>query len=438
MTNGIVKKKNPLRITVDGVLESILVILMILNCNSIYGRLATTTLYIEELITVLAVLLFIICNQKIYVKRGVFHFVVGVELLSLIYLLARFSSSDKSNFIFQFIVFLPCMVLYLSQKGTKKGMLNIYDKFAKYIFIISTLSTVVWVLAEILHVITPNVSVNITWGRTHIVRGFYGLYFETQMEGTFGIYLFRNTGIFCEAPMHSLVLTLALIYEMFLKSEKNKTRVLILCLYIATTFSLTGILCIAIAFLLKYWTSMSSKRRIVRFLYYIVFSALAIVAITSANFLINIKSVTGSYTIRMIDYIVGVRAWMDNPIFGTGYNVLSNLYNYKTALLIDAGMNINGVGFSNSLTAILGQGGLTLTSLYLLAFIVLIAQRRVDVDQKNWSIMMLILLTVVIFHARFIMFYFISIAYILAFNLNKSIGDEEYGRNLNYDVSCCS
>ncbi len=419
MIKGIDGKKNHIRFTVDGFLESILVILMILNCNSIYGRLATTTFYIEEMTTVLVVLLFIICTQKINIKKKVFHFVVGVELLSLLYLLARYSSSDKSNFILQFIIFLPCMVLYLSQNRAKRGIFSIYEKFSKYIFIISTFSSVVWFLAEIVHAITPNVTVNITWGTTHAVQGFYGLYFETQKENTFGIFMFRNTGIFCEAPMHSLVLTLALIYEMFLNNGKNKTRILILCIYIVTTFSLTGILCIAIVFLLKYWKSIHSKKRIVRILYYMVFCALAIGAIISANFLINIKSGTGSYTLRMIDYIVGIRAWMDNPIFGTGYNVLSNLYDYKTALMIDAGMNQRGIGFSNSMTAIFGQGGLILTLIYLTPFVVIIAKKK-EINLKSWSIMILTLLTTTIFHARYVIFYFLALAYVVAFEFGTT------------------
>lgn len=438
MKIGFVATRNYMRFTVDGLLESILVILMILNCNSIYGRLATTTLYIEELTTIFAVLLFIICTKKTNVRNKTFFFLIGIGTISILYLIARYAISDKRNFILQFLVFLPCIVIYMSQKGAERKVLDIYKRFSDYIFIISTLSTTVWLLAEIVHVINPNVTANITWGTTHTVQGFYGLFFETQMENTFGLYLYRNTGIFCEAPMHSLVLTLALIYELFLKKEKSRTRIIILSLYILTTFSLTGILCIAIAFLLEYWQSMQSKKRIIRVLYYTLFYALILVAIISANYLINIKSSTGSYSVRMIDYIVGMRAWIDNPIFGKGYNVLSTFYEYKTSLMIDAGLHNSGMGFSNSLTAILGQGGLALAVVYLGGFLNLIIKRKTDMDKKSWSIMIMILMTTTIFHSRFIMFYYVALAYILAFDLNRSIFEVEHGKSRNYDVSRCA
>ena len=358
MTSNVTYNNSLSRFPLADLLEAITAILLILNCNTIYGRLSDTNLYIEGITAVLAVLLFLnSVNKNSFAKEKIFLIVIAIIFLSTLYLIVRFSVSDKSNFILQFFIFLPCMIFYLSKKGSKERYFDIYNKFSTYVFIISTASTIVWIFAEIIPLLTSNISATITWGTKHTVNGFFGLFFETQIESTFGFHMYKNTGIFCEAPMHSLVLILALIYELFLNKKPSKIKIVLLIVYTITTFSLTGVLCIIIALLLKCWGYIQKKRSaVIWLLYVLVFLFMVVAAFFITDAAMGVKSGTGSYSIRIIDYIAGIRAWMNHFLFGTGYNSLAGLYEYKTDLIGNTGLG-TGQGFSNSLTGILGQGG---------------------------------------------------------------------------------
>lgn len=427
MTSNVTYNNLLSRFSLTDLLEAVTAILLILNCNAVYGRLSDTNLYIGEITAVFVILLFLNSVKKNgFVKKKIFLVVLAIVFLSALYLVVRFSVSDKRNLVLQFLIFLPCMIFYLSKKGSKERCFDIYNKFSSCVFIISTLSTVVWIFAEIIPVLTANTSATIAWGTIHTVNGFYGLFFETQIENTFGFYLYKNTGIFCEAPMHSLVLILALIYELFLNKKPPKIKIMLLIVYTITTFSLTGVLCIIIVLLLKYWENIQKKRRVIRVLYTFVFLFMVLIAFFITDAAMGVKNGTGSYSIRMIDYIAGIRAWMDHFLFGVGYNSLVGLYGYKADLMVSAGILDTGQGFSNSLAAILGQGGLCLSMIYLLPFIIVLVGKRkkIGMNFKCWAIMILFLFTTTIFHARFIMFYFLAVAYILAFDSNQDIQED--------------
>ena len=51
-----------------------------------------------------------------------------------------------------------------------------------------------------------------------ILFGYFGIHFNTQIESSYGINIYRNSSIFTEAPMFNLWLNLALGIELFIFS----------------------------------------------------------------------------------------------------------------------------------------------------------------------------------------------------------------------------
>ena len=89
------------------------------------------------------------------------------------------------------------------------------------------------------------------------------------------------------------------------------------------------------------------------------------------------------------------------------------------------GMKVNDVGFSNSIAAVLGQGGVYLFIVYLLPFFKIMflgvkTNKRSTKDVVAWVISFLILFCVTIFHAKYIMMYFLAFAYSSWIAMRKS------------------
>ncbi|MCD7777444.1 MAG: O-antigen ligase family protein [Clostridiales bacterium] len=317
------------------------------------------------------------------------------------------------DFSLQFFVVLPCLIIYLTKQVKKNKILEIYRKTADIIFVMSFISAVVWFFRAIVPVLPLNTSISIEWGSTHIIEGVFGLFYECQVDDTFGLTFYRNTGIFCEAPMNSLIMSLALIYEMFFRNKISKIRVALLCLFIITTISSTGFIFILAAFVIKYWEIMKNRTRRTKIIYFSIFIIMIPLLALFLNRLFDTKSDISSYMVRLVDYITGVYAFKENPVFGVGYNNITALYVYKSVLMAQYDINTFNTGFSNSITGILGQGGIILTAVYFFPFIQLIvnAKKYKNINYRYFSILLIVLLTFTIFHARYIMIYFIALAY---------------------------
>ena len=121
--------------------------------------------------------------------------------------------------------------------------------------------------------------------------------------------MYRNTSIFYEAPKYSLILCIALFYEMFFRENCKKNNIIILIMTILTTFSL-----VVIKLMMKLEGFFKSKILMVICLIILVFTIGRFI-----NNMLEIKSSTTSYSDRIDDYVAGYKAWMENPLIGNGY-----------------------------------------------------------------------------------------------------------------------
>ena len=144
------------------------------------------------------------------------------------------------------------IILYqhsIISEGEKYRLLR---KISNIVVIIAAISLIIFVSSSVIKIVTPNVSIVVERnGLQQIIKGYFNFYYESQKEVAFGIDMYRNTSIFYEAPKYSLILCIALFYEMFFRENCKKNNIIILIMTILTTFSMNGIILMTILVVIK-------------------------------------------------------------------------------------------------------------------------------------------------------------------------------------------
>lgn len=338
------------------VLEYCWALVVVLNGNSVYSASADRNYHLMELCVGMTVVLLLanLLLGKIRIKKRNLRIAVVLCLYMMIYFVIMFNNMQAMNFLFLFVMGLPCVFLLFAEMHRKGRLVGLWYRVANVVCIFAMVSLFFWVFGTMLGILKPNMTARINWGNFENVRGYWGLHFQFQRETTFGSLIYRNSGIFAEAPMLNLWCNIALGTEMLLKEKPSKKKVVILLATIITTVSATGFLFIALCFGLRYLKDLRKRKVLGKLL--LVLGALIVVPIEihALYNLLILKSQTTSFLMRMSDYLGGLKMWMDYPIFGGGYGNLGLMFKYI--------YSPNGVvGFSNSLTAIPATGGLWMT-----------------------------------------------------------------------------
>lgn len=326
---------------------------IILNGNSVYHANALKNYRLLELSVVVTVLLLAayLALGRIRIKKRNVAMAAGLCLYSLVYFVFRQHRMSSVNFLYLFVIGLPCLFLLFAELHQKGRLLQLIYRIGNVVCILAAISLFFWIFGVVLDVIQPNMSTRINWGTFDRIRGYWGLHFEIQRDTTFGTLMYRNSGIFAEAPMLNLWTNIALAVELFLKDKSSKLRITLLVITILTTMSTTGIIFIALCIVLKYIGNFRKMKPLAK-VFLIVVAMVAIPVIVYAIYEVMVlKSDTQSFAMRMSDYIGGLKLWWDYPLFGSGYGNLQSLLGYI--------YSPNGVlGFSNSIMAVLATGGL--------------------------------------------------------------------------------
>ena len=336
-------------------------IIIVLNGNSVYNANALKEYHLLELcvIATLVLLLVELWRRQLHITRTQGITAVFLMVYHVLYISVRSTKITNLDFICLFVAGLPLLFLLFSVMHRNGLLIALMLKLFNVIFALALLSLYYWIFGVMLQIIQPNMYTAVRWGTMGYIRGFNGLHFMTQLETTFfeDQFIFRNTGIFTEAPMFNLWLNMALGAELFLKERPSRGRVLIYTITIVTTMSVTGliflVICLVIHIVRNYHRMNRTQRNLV------FFSAMFLIP-TVGGLMISsmiVKSDTQSYLMRLSDYTAGVKLWWDYPIFGGGYGNLQ-------ALLVYMYSPDGTLGFSNSLTAVLGTGGLWMSLVF--------------------------------------------------------------------------
>lgn len=231
--------------------------------------------------------------------------------------------------------------------------------FSNLMALLAAVSLAMWLLGPILHIIEPNCSLESAWtGYATVREGYCWLQYETQklMLPAIGE-IYRNTGFFTEAPMYSFALCCALFFEVILQEKSRKVIVTIISAAVVTTISTTGLVFLALLFVCVI------LRRVDSLFGRLFAAAIIAVVVVIAVTLIMAKLGDSSGITRLDDFRAGLLTWLDYPIFGAGFEGYSSIVKGKMGLF-----RASNLGFSNSLTDVLAQGGIAYIIPMLLAF----------------------------------------------------------------------
>lgn len=425
-------------------LEYIIVALSLLDCNTPYSRSATTDYHLPEIIAGCTLLLFVVLINRLKIKKSIVAKMGAYFAIYFIVVIALFFLSvDKENpgaFLARFLVAFPLLTMIQSACQIKEDHYSLMRKYVNVVFVIAIISLLFWTLGSNLHIINPTEYVKVNWGSDFLYPSYYGLYFERQIDSVLFYKGYRNMGIFCEAPMFSVNLVIAIAVEMFLSNSKNNfsvsnkqrdsirtVKLIVLITTLVTTITTIGFLALIIIIVESYTTNkpVNVRNRIIK---YCSIMIVGMVGLRLGYMIFINKSGSMSWLIRLDDYRAGINAWKMSPIWGNGYGDEIALKRFMSSF------RSWNMGYSNSIFTVLAQGGILLLGVYLAPVVWCIYNAIKIKDYRMVFFVSIVILEfiVTIFPYTFIMLMLLSfmLSYCMIMNGNE-IAVSDNGRKSN-------
>ena len=350
----------------EQVLGYLLALFLILNNQTVFQNSISFNYHIYEITLLLIIVTTLYQIEKYGIYENKFKSLLNLSFIYYVYLSIISIASVGVDQLVSFwarYASLPFVFFYFSSNASYIVKIELFRKVVKVMVVISCISLFFWIFGSTFKMITPTGVALFEWGTVNEVSSYFNIYFETQYVDWLGIdFFWRNTAIFVEGPMMSLTLIIAitLIYYFDDIWHIATWKKFILAFAIITSFSVTGYFILWGFVVLKLYRS--KKFRAIMIVMLIPLSLYAI------QVMMDMKQSTGSYSLREDDYYVGFITWLQNPIFGWGFN------NWE-ALQANMKGRAND-GFSNSIFSVLTQGGILMGLMYFIPILIGITSKE--------------------------------------------------------------
>lgn len=363
-------------------LEYVLVVLVVLECNSLFGQAENNNdgvwfwsyVYSFCLCIAVAILFLQIAKLKrlspllssipvllVYFILTVLFFCLNVQPLA----------PDKSqDYFIRFILFLPlliCIFRYDRESGTP---FNLWFRYSDIMVVFSALNLIVFLFLTVFPDALQSDPIQTRWtGHLATFHNFYNVC--SVVVGVhreiFGLRIFRNFSIFTEPLMFCIPLITSLSTELFLRADSRKwfLRSLILSLAIFTAQSDLGFILFFIIWGLKLMLLMPSKYR------KIVFPIIALMVVSGCFVIFWRKGrfygndELSSLGMHIMDYKFGLMALREKPLLGGGYWNDSFISSF-----MPADRFAKNPGLSNTFAAVIGEGGILFSIICMLPYVI--------------------------------------------------------------------
>ena len=385
---------------INSAVDTILMFFLIINTNSIYVNIEDGYSF-KEYITILIVVSFL-CKIILYrISREMFNkilILLGVYYSIIIMISTiNFSKFSINNVLYYFMSF-PLILVILILSNEQNQLKDWLIKFINITILLSIVSLFFWVLGSNLNIISPTDYLINKWSDGGVAVIYYNIYFETQRISVMDNAIIRNSGIFAEAPMWNLILSIAIMIQT-LFFGRNNYKTFILVLTILSTISTTGIYIIGLIIAYKIIFEVSGWKK------YISLTLIPVLLIV-LSIVWQEKSETASTSIRFDDYRAGIQAWLDNIVLGSGFS--------NGLKIIESHMDTTirpNLGYSNSLFVILAQGGIVLFILYFLPILIIMIKNQYSYNIKFFVLLLIIIFSTTIFLDTYIFSFIIGLMY---------------------------
>lgn len=413
--------------TVRDILEYMTIMFMILGFNTPYSTSLRNEYPLSQITSILIVFLllveFSIHNiRKNMLSRWVLYF-VPYYICEMIVLLLSTSRETSFSFIGKFLIIFPAMVLLLMLHAEIGDWDRLLRKFANIVAILAGVSLFFWILGSQLRLLKPTNYIYAEWGGNYNYPMWFGVYTERQYEIFSTTHIMRNQGIFNEGPMYNFVLIVALAYEVFLRNNlcdrlddytsltyvkkpwrmrnrKNITmRIILLSLTVLSTLTTTGMILLIMIAVINYMLN-TPRDRIMKVMKPMLAVILGLVGLYLAIQIFMQKSTSLSWISRADDLRIGFLTFLSSPLWGTGYQLLEGIGGKRT-------------GYSNSIMAILAQGGIFLGLVYLIPMICTLLK---SFKLTQYNILAFSLIIIVAFSFTAVAYTFVMLMLVAFFN----------------------
>ena len=351
------------------ILLSVMAFCFVMSANTLYCNVGDRSMRIKiEAVCLgcsIAVVLLLWLKSRVtrtFIQRWVLYSVYVVAIYSIIVYLTKVTGGGEVLLVVAFLALSPLLCRLLIDTA---NMHYLVDAFIIIVTFFAVSSLVLWVLGPLSGVISSNCVISSSWGNNGVAvakPGWYGLLYVTQYTTDFGVSIARNTGIFCESPMFSFVLSIALLFERYLRLHTRMPILVILSVTIVTTNSTTGmilVLLVAAEMLFTFSDRFSPRAQVIlKLLVAVIIVAIGLLALS----LFNQKMETSSGSTRADDFAAGFKAWSNNILIGNGFS-FDAIISYMSSFRGD------NLGFSNSPMQILAEGGLLWFAAFLLGIV---------------------------------------------------------------------
>lgn len=414
------------RQTLGFVLDFLIVFEIILNTHSVYYFAVDRNYYCQYVLTGL-VCLHLLVMPTVFRKEQLKRFaILAICWAAYIGIYALVSGGEVFRLFAKFYALLMVLCAYFYGHQVRGTSRQLFKHYIDIIFVIALISVFMWVTGSVLEYFQPTRVFRINWGAERKAWSFYGIYFHWQNDFFIhGRRLVRNIGIFTEAPMYSLHLSTALMFDLMINDRHSKFRwfrIFWLCGTILTTFSITGYLFMMMIIVFDLYATLitrvrsdneavSSKAK----KQLIAVTALGAVLGVVGFSLVADKLASRSGGSRTEDYVTGFKGWRDHVFFGSGFGNIESRLQYASW----SRRHRSSTGYTNSIMAILNEGGIWFFMSYYLSFVYSIVGAII---KKDWRIAFSILLIIFLFitttmeHTAYMISY---IAFVLAHALNS-------------------
>lgn len=405
-----------MRVSLNKIIQYIFSAFLLLGCESVYYQINPNFILISTLISAI-LLIFTISNGHIIriSKKSILW--LGFYLLMVV--TADFFVENTSLFYFgRFYIAVPIfMFLCLRLDSCQKWeLLSVVESI---IFFLAISSLLLWVLGPIMGVIKPTMGYYFEWGMNKHYEGFWGLLFteKVQYKIILGTRIIRNISIYPEGPFSSLVFLMGFV--IYLLSERNKTSLFKIVIYILAIFSslsTTGwCLCLIIVGVWRLKKFDKNYKSVAQRIFnrdLIIASLFAIVIYMFYTF-ISMKAIedTENYLAHVMAFVYGFDLFKDNLIYGVGIGQ-SAKYGNTTS------------GFFK----VMGDGGIVLSLIYLVPVIAIIFKTRIG--KSNFKIFALTvfsfaLVVLVIYQYTLFYLFFVALEYSELLGMRVESTDEQ-------------
>lgn len=393
------------------ILIYVISLLVVLDCNSVYVKLYNSQNVLDILLIFSLCLLiayYMLANKNNSDKKQslmkVILLILGIIMYSLVYIV--FTKVVSKRFIKSFMIILPLFLIIYSQSNNLKIIIS---KIPSIVFILAIISIFFWILGPITNIINPTNHVTIGWGGVRTINSYFNIHFYTQSASFLGSIIPRNTGMFVEGPMYSLVLTLALLIELFINKNHSLIYIIVFLITIFTTVSTTGIVLSVSTIVIYYIFSLKNKNTLIKFLKILSIPLVLLLGFNIVNGFLSRKYNSLSYNVRIDDYQAAIKTFQQYPIFGCGFGDETQLHKNMSSFRSENN------GFSNSLFLLLAQGGIYLLLIFVYSMIRIIAfaKKNNNLNLFIFLIFYIVLLSTTLFLYQSIVMNILAISLII-------------------------